>query len=50
MILDYSLEGKLQVDMKYYNDKMIEEYPYPIKLSKTPCNENLFKVNEKVLT
>ena len=47
MILDYSLEGKLQVDMKYYIDKTIKEYPYPIKPSKAPWNENLFKVNEK---
>ena len=36
MILDYGIEGKLQVDMKYYIRKMIEEwlrifsYPKPI--------------------
>ena len=47
MILDYSLAGKLQVDMKYYIDKMIEEYPYPIKPANSPWNDNLFKINEE---
>ena len=32
IILDYTLKGKLQVYMKYYIDKIIEEYPYPIIL------------------
>ena len=47
MILDYSLAGKLQVDMKYYIDKMIEEYPYPITPASSPWNDNLFKINEE---
>ena len=47
MILDYSLAGKLQVDMKDYIDKMIEEYPYPIKPANSPWNDNLFKINEE---
>ena len=31
MILDFTLEEKLQVDMRYYIDDMINDYPYPIK-------------------
>ena len=33
--------------MKYYVDKMIEEYPYPITLTSSPWNDNLFKINEE---
>ena len=31
MNLDYSEKGILKVDMKYYIDNMIEEFPYDIK-------------------
>ena len=49
MNLDYSEEGKLKVDMKYYIDNMIEEFPYEVKeQSKAPWNDKLFKVNETV--
>ena len=48
MVLDYSVPGKLIVDMKEYVNKMIEEFDYEIvKLPKTPAAEHLFKVNEK---
>ena len=49
MNLDYSEEGKLKVDMKYYIDNMIEEFLYEVKeQSKAPWNDKLFKVNETV--
>ena len=46
MMLDYSIPSKLQVDMRYYVDNMINEYPEKIKKTKAPWNESLFKVNE----
>ena len=46
MILDYTLKGKLQVDMKYYIDEMIKEYPYPIKSANSPWNDSLFKIDK----
>ena len=47
MILDYSVPGKLKINMEYYIDAMIEEFPYEIKMVKsTPWNDKLFKVNE----
>ena len=48
MILDYSEQGKLKVDMKYYIENMIEEFPFEIKEEKKyPWNDKLFKVNEE---
>jgi hypothetical protein len=47
MILDYSVQGKLKVNMEYYIDAMIEEFPYEVKAVKsTPWNDKLFKINE----
>ena len=46
MTLDCSIPSKLQVDMRYYVDNMINEYPEKINKTKAPWNENLFKVNE----
>eukprot|EP00957_Ditylum_brightwellii_P134151 10227696-Ditylum_brightwellii.AAC.1 len=43
MILDYSKQGCLGVDMKYYMKDIIEEFPYPIKKSRAPWREKLFK-------
>ena len=49
MNLDYSEKNKLKVDMEYYIDNMIEEFPFQLdKQSKTPWNDKLFKVNETV--
>jgi len=31
MILDYSVDGVLKVDMRYYIDMMIEDFPYELK-------------------
>ena len=46
MILDYNVKGKVQVDMKYYIKKMVENYPRHVKPSKTPWNDSLFIPNE----
>ena len=46
MILDYSEKGKLKVEMKYYIENMIKDFPYELKSkTKTPWNDKLFKVN-----
>jgi len=31
MILDYTKENKLKLDMKYYIEDMIKEFPYELK-------------------
>merc|ERR1719410_1029553 len=46
MILDYTLKEKLQVDMRYYIDDMVDNYPYPIKSANFPWNDKLFKVDK----
>jgi Reverse transcriptase (RNA-dependent DNA polymerase) len=43
MILDYSNKGELQLDMKSYIKKMLDEFPEQVTGSKSPWNENLFK-------
>jgi hypothetical protein len=46
MILDFSIPGAMKVDMKYYIDGMIEEFPYPVKsITTTPWTEKLMKVD-----
>ena len=48
MILDYNLDGKLKVDMVYYIENMVEEFPEVLNgKGKAPWNDSLFKVNEK---
>jgi hypothetical protein len=48
MILDFSIPGILQVDMTPYVKSMIEEFPDKLSgKTKTPWNENLFKVDLK---
>ena len=48
MILDYTEKNKLKLDMKYYIEDMIKEFPYELKSrTKTPWNDKLFKVNDK---
>jgi len=47
MILDYSQEGALKVNMKYYIDAMIKEFPHEIKANTTtPWTERLLKVDK----
>ena len=47
MNLDYSIPGKLKVDMITYVKNMVDEFPEEITPSKCPWNGNLFKVDEK---
>jgi len=48
MILDYTEDSKLKLDMIYYIEDMIKEFPYEIKgRLKAPWNDKLFKVNKK---
>ena len=46
MILDYNQVGALKVDMTYYIDAMIEEFPEEVHTYNTPWMERLFKVDE----
>jgi hypothetical protein len=46
MILDCTQVGALKIDMKYYIEGMIKEFPFPIKATKTtPWTEKLLKVH-----
>jgi hypothetical protein len=46
MILDFSSPGAMKVDMKYYIDSMIEDFPYPIKsITTAPWTAKLMKVD-----
>jgi hypothetical protein len=48
MILDFSVPGAMIVDMKYYIDGMLEDFPYPVQATdKVPWTEKLFKVNSE---
>ena len=45
MILDYSEDGKLKVDMKYYIEDMLNQFPEEIKSTKSvPWSDKLFNV------
>jgi hypothetical protein len=48
MILDYSIEGKVGIDMRYYVTDMCKEFDKtdPITNSQYPWDTNLFKVDE----
>ena len=47
MIMDFTKEGALKVNMRYCIKAMIEEFPYEIKSTKTaPWTEKLLKVQE----
>ena len=48
MLLDYTMKGKIKIDMKYYVSTMIKQYNTQINTRyKTPAGENLFKINPK---
>jgi hypothetical protein len=48
MVLDYSTEGEVKIDMKYYVKNMIELFNHELSDKyNTPASENLFKINEK---
>jgi hypothetical protein len=47
MIMDFTKDGALIIDMKYYIEGMLEEFPYEVKLTKTtPWTKKLLKVQE----
>ena len=48
MTLDYTEEGKLNIDMRKYLDAMIDEFPHTLLYKvKCPWTKNLFKVYEE---
>ena len=47
MILDYSVDGVLKVDMRYYFDVMIKEFPYEMKSKVAgPWTEKLMNIDK----
>ena len=47
MIIDFTQEGALKIDMKYYTKGVLEEFPYKIKSTQnTPWTEELLKIQE----
>ena len=48
MIMDFSEEGILKLDMKYYIQSMLDEFPVQLKpIMTTPWTDKFFKVNKK---
>jgi hypothetical protein len=48
MVLDYSQDGKLKIDMRYYIKDMLEKFPKRVEPNKkAPWSDKLFKVDEK---
>jgi hypothetical protein len=48
MILDFIVPGAMRVDMKYYIDGMLEDFPYPVKPTmKAPLTEQIFQVDSE---
>ena len=48
MVLDYSQEDKLRIDMRYYVKDMLEKFPEDVEaIKKAPWSDKLFKVDEK---
>lgn len=47
MVLDYSEENKLRIDMRYYIKDMVEKFPVEVETDKAPWSDKLFKVDEK---
>ena len=45
MFLDYGKKGAVVVDMCYYVEKMVLEFPYEVKHKQSPWTERLFKVD-----
>ena len=49
MIMDFTQDGALKIDMKYYIKGMLDDFPYEVKATKVaPWTENLLKVQEEV--
>ncbi len=52
MKLDYRNKGEVKIDMTYYVEQMLEDFPYEFKSTDkvaTPANENLFNVDDSKL-
>jgi hypothetical protein len=46
VILDFETPGAMKVDMRYYIDGMVKDFPYPIMaITTTPWTEKLMKVD-----
>lgn len=48
MVLDYSSQGEVKIDMRYYVKQMLQDFPEEIKKTewvKNPATANLFKVD-----
>jgi hypothetical protein len=46
MILDFTDSGAMKVNMRYYIDGMLEDFPFPVKpLTRAPWTEKLLKVD-----
>ena len=45
MLLDYSVEGEVKIDMEKYTKDMVDDFPFETgRKVTTPANDNLFKV------
>jgi len=48
MFMDYSKKGKVVIDMVYYVEKMVDEFPGKLRSNvSVPWNDRLFKVDEE---
>lgn len=45
MTLNYSMKGKIQVDMRDYVKGILEDFPHELKSATSPWTGNLFKVD-----
>jgi hypothetical protein len=46
MILDFTDSGAMKVDMRYYIDGMLEDFPFPVKtITTAPWTDSLLKVD-----
>ena len=49
MILDFTNDGEVKIDMCEYVTKMIESFPYgEVKMATTPAANHLFQVRDEV--
>ena len=49
MVLDFTSDGEVKIDMQEYVDKMIESFPYDdVKTATTPAANHLFQVRDEV--
>ena len=47
MMLDYTIEGSVKIDMEDYVNKIIDEFPEEVqKVTRTPASEHLFRVDQ----